>query len=99
MRAQLIGEGVAEGFDGGLGAEVRTADADDHHQVDVFCQPAVHHAETVGDFVFADRGRQMLPTQEIIACAAFFLENDLCGKRFFYVCLELFLADEGITSR
>ena len=94
VAAQVAGKAVAQGFDGGLGAEVGAADADHDHEVDLALEPAVHDAQAVVQFGLADRLRQMLPAQEIIAGPAFFLQDLLGGQCTLQIFVVLFLRDK-----
>lgn len=98
VAAELAGETVAERLDGGFCTEVGTADADDHHQVDLPFDPAVHDAQAVVQLLPANGGRQTLPAEEIVAGATLFLQHLLGCQRLFQINIVLFFLDKGITS-
>ena len=66
---ELLREVVAEGLDRALGAEVGTADADGDHQVHALGLPVVADRLAIRNQAFGGLGRQVLPTQEVIAGA------------------------------
>ena len=60
---------MAEGLDRALGAEVGTADADGDHQVHALGLPVVADRLAIRNQAFGRFGRQVLPSQEVIAGA------------------------------
>ena len=98
LEPQQGGETVAERLDGGFCAEIRSTDADDHHQIDFLFNPAVHHAQAVVQLLFSDGRRQMLPAQEIIAGTRLVFQYLLGRERLFHIFFETFLSHEGIAS-
>ena len=74
-------EGIAHGFEHGLGAEVRAADADADDHVGLRAQFRSLLPDGV-DLVLRNRGGEVHPTQKIVAGAVARMQQGIGGLRF-----------------
>ena len=73
---------MIESFQGGAGAKIGAADADYDDEVDAAAFPIVAHGLASLDKGFGRAVGELLPAEEIIACAGLLVEHVVCGKSF-----------------
>ncbi len=89
---------MAQGLHGAFGTEVAAADADGDHQVHTLALPAVTHRLAVRNEAFRRFGRQVLPTEEIIAGTVSGDERVECSEGLAHILLVLGLVHEAAAT-
>ena len=78
--------------------EIRASDANYYHKVNSFALPVVTNCLAVRDKRLRSLGREMFPTEKIVACTALILKNFKCFKSFGGVFLNFCIFNKGAAA-
>ena len=95
---RIVYELVVQGLKSAARAEVRPAYTDDYHEVDTLLLPVVTHGLEAADELFGGAVGEILPAQEIIACAGFLVEDVIGGERLLYILCVIGFLNEGFAA-